>query len=171
MIFTSLTFLVFFSVLMVLMYLFRSNRNRLYLLIIASYFFYGAWNINYLVLIFISSISGWGFGLLINQARTESQKKLYVTLSIFISLAILGYFKYAFFITENISDLFGKNWGVGKILLPVGISFFTFQTMSYTIDLYRKKIEVCRNLPKFLLFVAFFPQLVAGPIVRASEFQ
>ena len=170
MIFTSLKFLAFFVVLLCLMGIFRGDKARLYLLIVASYVFYGAWNIGYLVLIFLCSLWGWGLGYLMYQAKSQFRKNFYLVLSITLSLSMLGYFKYANFFTENISDALGMSWEPLDILLPVGISFFTFQTMSYTIDLYRGRIGLCPSFPRFMLFVSFFPQLVAGPIVRASEF-
>lgn len=170
MIFTSIDFLIFFVALLGFMGIFRGDKTRLYLLIIASYVFYGAWNIGYLVLIFLCSLWAWGLGLLMYRAKTLGTKRVYLFISIFLSLSMLGYFKYANFLTENIAVILNLSWEPASILLPVGISFFTFQTMSYTIDLYRGRIDLCRSFPRFMLFVAFFPQLVAGPIVRASEF-
>lgn len=99
------------------------------------------------------------------------RKKIYLVISLVLSLGMLGYYKYADFIVNNIYlALGGERSSSFNILLPVGISFFTFQTMSYTIDLYRNNIVPCYSLKKFMLFVAFFPQLVAGPIVRAADF-
>lgn len=155
---------------MVLLAIFRDDKSRLFLLLVASYVFYGAWNPAYLALIFGCTLSGWLFGFLIHNAQDKQTKRVYFITSISISLGLLGYFKYATFFAENIHLIIGGDSTFEKVLLPVGISFFTFQTMSYTIDVYRGNLELCRSLPKFMLFVAFFPQLVAGPIVRASEF-
>lgn len=170
MIFTSLSFLGFFLSLLAAFFLIRRTTSRQYFLLLASYVFYGAWNVNYLLLITLCSFWGWGLGLLMHRADNLGQKKLYMATSIALSLSMLGYFKYANFFADSVSNLFNLKWDYIDILLPVGISFFSFQTMSYTIDLYRGNIGVCKSLPKFMLFVSFFPQLVAGPIVRASEF-
>ena len=170
MIFTSLTFLAFFLVLMGLMAIIRGTTQREYLLLVASYIFYGAWNPVFILLIFASSLWAWYLGLLISRTSIQSLRMRYTWLSLILSLSMLGYFKYANFFAENLAYLLGFKWQHADIILPVGISFFTFQTMSYTIDLYRGRIPVCTSLHKFMLFVAFFPQLVAGPIVRASEF-
>lgn len=171
MIFTSITFLIFFAALSVLLAIFRSSNNRMNLLLAASYIFYGAWNTTYLLLIFLSSFWGWALGLMMERAKNQAEKKIYLTISLILSLGMLGYYKYADFIVDNIFLALGiERLNSYNILLPVGISFFTFQTMSYTIDLYRGHIAPCYSLKKFMLFVAFFPQLVAGPIVRAADF-
>lgn len=171
MIFTSITFLVFFAILACLLVVIRTTDNRQTLLLVASYVFYGAWNSTYLLLIFFSSLWGWLLGLMMTRAKSEPEKKLYLAISLALSLGMLGYYKYADFIVDNIYLALGNPRTTSfDILLPVGISFFTFQTMSYTIDLYRGNIAACYSLKKFMLFVAFFPQLVAGPIVRASDF-
>jgi len=170
MIFTSLQFLSFFIILIALFAVIRGKNSRRYLLLIASYIFYGAWSPHYLILISACSVWGWWLGLLMNNSNSDGKRKFYLLLSLMLSLGMLAYYKYANFFAANISAALGLEWHQVDILLPVGISFFTFQTMSYTIDLYRGNIHVCRDLGKFMLFVAFFPQLVAGPIVRASEF-
>lgn len=171
MIFTSLAFLAFFLLLLFALNLFKSEQPRIYLLLAASYIFYGWWNASFVLLIVFCSFCGWYLGLKINGAENEKTRKLFLTISLVISLSVLGFFKYAHFFANNFLMLLGYegNRDLG-ILLPVGISFFTFQTMSYTIDLYWRKIPVCEDAGRFFLFVAFFPQLVAGPIVRASEF-
>jgi alginate O-acetyltransferase complex protein AlgI len=160
----------FFCALIGLLVIVKNNTLRQYILLGASYIFYGAWSVNYLALIAACSFWGWWLGLLMSRTHSQKTKKLYLIISLVLSLGMLGYFKYANFFAENIINAFGLEWRHLDILLPVGISFFTFQTMSYTIDLYRGNIGVCKSAPKFFLFVAFFPQLVAGPIVRASEF-
>jgi len=170
MIFTSFTFVVFFIILILFLVASKNNTYRLYILLIFSYLFYGWWNVYYLALIFIVSFSGWLFGYLIYNEPRKKLKKLYLAINLFISLGLLAYFKYTNFFISSISTLLEQPPVVLDILLPVGISFFTFQTLSYTMDIYRGKVPLCRSLLKFSLFVAFFPQLVAGPIVRASEF-
>lgn len=171
MIFTSWNFVIFFIFLASFLTIFKSTSHRLTILLLASYIFYGVWNIGYLLLIFVSSFWGWGLGLLMYRSESLAVKKFSVGLSLVLSLGMLGFYKYANFLTENFNSLFSIEPTTSfDILLPVGISFFTFQTMSYTIDLYRGNISPCYSLKKFLLFVAFFPQLVAGPIVRAADF-
>jgi len=170
MIFTSLLFLAFFMILLVLMLVVRGNQAREYLLLLASYVFYGAWNPVFILLIVASSLWGWYLGLLMQRRGDPRWRKGCTWLSLLLSLSMLGYFKYANFLAENMAAMLGTEWQHADIILPVGISFFSFQTMSYTIDLYRGHIPVCTSLRKFMLFVAFFPQLVAGPIVRATEF-
>lgn len=171
MIFTSLTFLLFFIVLAVFLRIYKSTESRINILLVSSYIFYGAWNVTFLLLIFASSLWGWYLGLLMSRTESRRMKKLYLLVSLVLSLGTLSYFKYANFFVDSVFGVFGVDRDhTFDILLPVGISFFTFQTMSYTIDLYRNNIEVCYSLKKFMLFVAFFPQLVAGPIVRASDF-
>jgi len=170
MIFTSFTFIIFFIILIVVLLISQNNTYRLYVLLTFSYIFYGWWNIYYLALIFIVSFSGWLFGKFIYNEPRKQIKKFYLSANLLISLGILSYYKYTNFFIGSINKLLEKPPVVLDILLPVGISFFTFQTLSYTIDIYREKVPICRSLAKFSLFVAFFPQLVAGPIVRASDF-
>jgi alginate O-acetyltransferase complex protein AlgI len=171
MIFTSITFFVFFAVVLVLMRVIPSTRGRIWMLLVASYLFYGNWNAHYVLLIFMYGVCGWALGLAIHNAPTAVRKKQYLWLSVLLCFGALAYFKYANFLGENISKLVGTaGWRELDVVLPVGISFFTFHTMSYLIDLYRGKIEPSRDPVKFLLFVSFFPQLVAGPILRASNF-
>jgi alginate O-acetyltransferase complex protein AlgI len=171
MIFTSITFVAFFTVLMVLFGLIRGTTGRIWLLLAASYVFYANWNVYYVFLIFMYGLWGWGLGLLMYDTPNPRLKKFYFFLSVVLSLGTLAYFKYANFFEENVAALFGVHgWGPIDVVLPVGISFFTFHTMSYNIDLYRGQIAPSRNPVKFFLFVSFFPQLVAGPILRASSF-
>jgi len=171
MIFTSFTFLGFFAALLALFAVVRGTAGRLWILLVASYIFYANWNVYYTLLIFLYGLWGWGLGLAMHAARSRALRKFYFLLSIVLSLGTLAYFKYANFLGENASRLLGiESWAPVDIVLPVGISFFTFHTMSYVIDLYRGHVEPCRSPVKFFLFVSFFPQLVAGPILRASSF-
>lgn len=171
MIFTSVIFFVFFAVVLSLLALVRNPAGRVGILLVASYFFYGNWNAHHVILIFLYGLWGWGFGLLLHNARTVQMKKFWLTSAIVLCLATLAYFKYANFFAENLVGVFGlSEWRAVDVALPVGISFYTFHTMSYLIDLYRGEVAPSRNPFKFLLFVSFFPQLVAGPILRASSF-
>ena len=171
MIFTSVTFIVFFTLVLALLGLVRSASGRIWILLVASYFFYANWNAYYVILIFLYGVWGWGLGLAMASARKPALKKFYFGLSLFLTLGTLAYFKYANFLGENVARLTGTaSWNSVDVVLPVGISFFTFHTLSYIIDLYRGHIVASRNPAKFFLFVSFFPQLVAGPILRASSF-
>lgn len=170
MIFTSLQFLIFFVVLLALLAIVRSDSLKKYILLVASFVFYGAWNAWFVPLLFFSSVFGWWCGNQISASDDPRVRKRYVWLSVIVSLGILAIFKYTNFFGASISGLLGSEWEPLDIVLPVGISFFTFQNLSYTIDLYRRKIDRCESVWMYCLFVAFFPQLVAGPIVRASEF-
>jgi alginate O-acetyltransferase complex protein AlgI len=143
-------------------------------LLLISAFFYGCWKPWYLLLIAISTINSFSFGLLIDRARRDSLRRLLLALTVGGDLALLGVFKYGNFVLENLealAALAGHPMKLGAVPaeLPVGISFYTFQTLSYTIDIYRRKLKPTGSLLEFSVFVFFFPQLVAGPIVRASE--
>lgn len=178
MLFNSIEFLLFLPVVFCL-YWFVTNRNlRLQnaLVILASYVFYGAWDWRFLGLIFLSSLVdfliGRQMGALPEEA--ERQRKWLLRLSLLVNLGLLGVFKYYNFFTDSLIDLLTSigveaNFRTLHIILPVGISFYTFQTLSYTIDIYRGKIEPTQDPIAFFAFVSFFPQLVAGPIERAKN--
>ncbi|MEM9001245.1 MAG: MBOAT family O-acyltransferase [Bacteroidota bacterium] len=175
MLFNSVDFALFFPVVFVLYWLTASNKNiRNGFLLVSSYFFYGFWDWRFLFLIFISSSVDFVVGLLIHGTDNKQRRRLYLYLSLLVNLGFLVYFKYTNFFIQSFVDafrLFGNPIELStlKIILPVGISFYTFQTLSYTIDIYRRKIEPTRDILAFFTFVAFFPQLVAGPIERASH--
>lgn len=175
MLFNSLDFAVFFPIIFVIYWLVAQNKTaRNILLLVASYVFYGWWDWRFLFLIFISSLVDFMIGQSINNASTKKKKKIFLLVSLIVNLGFLCYFKYANFFIETFVDsfrLFGKELEVStlNIILPVGISFYTFQTLSYTIDIYRKQLEPTKDALSFFTFVAFFPQLVAGPIERASH--
>ena len=139
--------------------------------IIASYVFYGWWDWRFLLLIAFTSFCSWGSGLLIAKATTQSKSKAWMIANVVINLAILGVFKYYDFFVSEFGQLFGVSTEslLLRIILPVGISFYTFQALSYSIDVYRKKIEPAKDIIAFFAFIAFFPQLVAGPIERATN--
>ena len=152
--------------------LIKGNKYRNTFLLVASYYFYMNWNPVYAVLILGSTIITYFCGLLVEQ--NQSRKKLFLTLSLIINFSILFVFKYFNFINEsiwNIMDSVGVKWDVPNLdlLLPVGISFYTFQAVGYTIDVYRGTIKAEKNFIVYALFVSFFPQLVAGPIERAKN--
>lgn len=143
-------------------------------LLISSYVFYGFWDWKFLILIFISTLVDFYCGLKIGNSDDRFKRKAYFYLSIIFNLSMLFYFKYYNFFLDNFIAsfrIFGYSFKAEplKIILPVGISFYTFQTMSYTIDIYRNKLKPTSNFISFAAFVSFFPQLVAGPIERASN--
>ena len=139
--------------------------------VIASYVFYGWWDWRFLLLIAFTSFCSWGSGLLISKASTQNKAKAWTAANIVINLAILALFKYYDFFVLEFGQLFDISTDslLLRIILPVGISFYTFQALSYSIDVYRKKIEPTKDIIAFFAFISFFPQLVAGPIERATN--
>ena len=176
MLFQSFEFLIFFPIVFILFWV-LNNWNitaRNLFILAASYFFYGYWDYRFLALILASSVIDYTIGIQLSQAVKLGTRKRLLIVSFLFNIGALGYCKYLNFFIENfVSTL--KSIGVEQdvsslsIILPVGISFYTFQTLSYTIDIYRKRIEPELNIITFLTFVSFFPQLVAGPIERASN--
>ena len=171
MLFNSLTYLIFFPIICIL-YWCIPFKYRNAILLIASYYFYMSWEPTYAILIMITSLSTWGCALLID--KNEKQKKMIIALCIIINLFILFTFKYYNFAVNTITStmsLAGFRLYIphSDFLLPVGISFYTFQCIGYIIDVYRKDIKPEKNLITYALFVSFFPQLVAGPIERAKN--
>ncbi len=175
MVFSSLTFLFFFLALTVTAYMFvpgRTGKNAV--LLVASLVFY-AWGEPRLVLLMVLVAAvAYGGGLLIDKLDGEKKPKLRTAvyiLTIVLIASNLLYFKYLNFFADNIGALFGKDFGIARIALPIGISFYTFQILSYVIDLYRKNVGVQKNFFNLLLYLCFFPQLIAGPIVRYSTIE
>ncbi len=174
MLFNSYLFLIFF-LLIVGIYINVKHRSQNIVLLLASYVFYGTWDWRFLFLILASTFVDYYLSLKIYQSKSQKNSKRLLFLSIFFNLGLLGFFKYFGFFIDSANQLFNL-LGVENtanlrlnIILPVGISFYTFQTMSYTIDVARKKITPIRNYLDYSLYVAFFPQLVAGPIERAKN--
>ncbi|MBK8984445.1 MAG: MBOAT family protein [Ignavibacteria bacterium] len=176
MLFNSIDFAVFLPIVF-LLYWFVANRNlRLQniLIVASSYVFYGWWDWKFLSLIIISTLVDYTVGSLLGKEQIQKKRKALLWISIIANIGILGVFKYYnFFVSNFISafSFFGTeiNAGLLDIVLPVGISFYTFQTMSYTIDVYRRELEPTKDFVAFSAFVSFFPQLVAGPIERATH--
>ena len=175
MLFNSLSFVVFLVIVLALYYsklLKWTGKKRM--LLLASYVFYGLWNPPLVILLWISTIVDWTAGNKLAIEINKKKRKMWLLLSMFVNLGFLAFFKYGNFLLENFTV--GMNaLGLAyepkpmDIILPMGISFYTFQTMSYTIDMYNKKIKPARTFLDFALYVTFFPQLVAGPIVRAKD--
>jgi len=173
--FNELRFLVFFAACWAVHWSLRGNRSRKLWLLACSYIFYAGWDWRFLGLILLSTLVDFGVGLALSKEAGPRARRGWLIASLISNLGILGYFKYAGFFVRSAHEFFGSlgldfSLPVLEIVLPVGISFYTFQTLSYTIDVYRRRLDPTRDLGDFALFVAFFPQLVAGPIVRATTF-
>lgn len=177
MIFNSVTFLVFFILFYIIYWLannFFEIKIRNGLIILASYLFYGWWDWRFLSLIIISSFTDFFIGYQLNKSACKRNRKLLLAISLFVNLGLLGFFKYCNFFVDSLQYFLSSidvivNIKTLYIILPVGISFYTFQTLSYTIDIYKKKLKPTTDILSFFAFVSFFPQLVAGPIERASN--
>lgn len=171
--FNSYVFWAFYLLVFIGYWLVR-HKHQNTLLLVASYVFYGAWDWRFLFLIFTSTAIDYFLALKIDEETNLRNKKIFLGLSIFANLSLLGFFKYYNFFTTELNTLF-INLGIPSmlpsldIILPVGISFYTFQTMSYSIDVYKKEVKPTRNFKDYALYVSFFPQLVAGPIERSSH--
>jgi D-alanyl-lipoteichoic acid acyltransferase DltB (MBOAT superfamily) len=175
MVFNSLSFLVFFGIVLLVYVMPLPWRVRKLHLLLASYAFYSAWNPPFVILLWISTVVDWSVAKRIPRAHGVFHRRALLVLSLATNLGLLGFFKYGGFLLDNFIRLLSA-LGIhyqppdASIFLPIGISFYTFQTLSYTIDVYRGKFRPWPWLLDFALFVTFFPQLVAGPIVRASMF-
>lgn len=172
MLFNTLTFFIFFSIVICLYYLLPHRLQNL-MLLVASYFFYAWADWRFIFLILFSTVINYVCGIGIYRVAGQQKKKLLLSLCVVANLSFLGFFKYFNFFIENVVSLLSvlglhANITVMHIILPVGISFYTFQTMSYTIDLYRGETAPTYNFIDFALFVSYFPHLVAGPIMRAK---
>ena len=175
MLFNSLTFVVFFTVVVAAYWSIRSWTLRKNLLVLASYIFYGAWNPPFAALLFSTTAMDFWLGARIARAKGTHAKKVWLVASVAMNLSMLGFFKYGNFLLENFQWLMARIGVIYHpphldILLPVGISFYTFHSLSYTLDVYRGVMQPTKSLRDFVLAVSFFPQLVAGPIVRAGDF-
>ena len=175
MLFNSLTFLLFLALVLGLYQLLRSWSQRKLLLLVASYLFYAAWNPPFVLLLFGSSLLDWLVARRLDACEDPLRRRAWLATSLACNLGLLGYFKYGEFLLANFRDglaTFGVTYMPPEwdIVLPVGISFYTFQSISYTFDVYRREVRASWRLTDFLLYVSFFPQLGAGPIVRARDF-
>lgn len=171
MIFSSGLFLWLFAAFMVVYFMLqRRLTGRLLFVTLFSYFFYYKSSGTYFYLLAVVTVSDFCIALLMDKSNRKTVRKLLVTLSLLINLGLLCYFKYTNFLIGVANSLVSGNFGAMDIFLPVGISFFTFQSLSYTIDVYRREITPLTNILDYAFYVSFFPQLVAGPIVRARDF-
>lgn len=169
MVFSGAVFLYAFLPLTLAVYALAPQRGRNAVLLIASLLFYAFGEPVYVFLLLLSSVSNWALSLCIERRRGTRTAKLALAVSVLLNLGLLGFFKYADFFLTTVNGLFGLSLPLTGVRLPLGISFYTFQTMSYTIDVYRGHVRPQRNLATFATFVCLFPQLIAGPIVRYSD--
>ncbi|MEA1873273.1 MAG: MBOAT family O-acyltransferase [Bacteroidota bacterium] len=189
MLFTHLYFWIFFAlVLAVYTVIYKKNLLRNAFLFFASLFFYWKSGGHFFFILVFSTLVDYTLGQLVYTSKLQWRRKLFVGMSVFVNLSLLAYFKYAYFFVDIVNDIFGtqyqivdllalwtnnltgSSFNMTEIILPVGISFYTFQTISYSVDIYRRKVKPVKNIVDFGFYVSFFPQLVAGPIVRAAEF-
>ncbi len=175
MLFCSLEFLAFFVVVLGIYWATPSDRLRVWILLGASYYFYANWNKWLALIIFGSTALDYFLARAIASLRTPLARKLLVVISVTANLGLLCYFKYVDFFLESLQTALRScgaetSWPLLSVFLPIGISFYTFEAISYIVDVYRGRLKPERSLPNFLLFILFFPHLVAGPIVRARDF-
>ena len=165
MIFSSLVFLFLFLPIVLIFYYLCNDKLKNLVLLFASLFFYAWGEPQYVFLMIGSIVCNYIFGLKVS-SNNKKEQKLWLIISVIFNISLLGIFKYSNFFIENINYIFNINLNISAIALPLGISFFTFQTMSYVIDVYRKQGRAQKNILDLALYISLFPQLVAGPIVR-----
>ena len=176
MLFNSIDFAIFLPIVFILFWFATGKNLKLQnlLIVLASYLFYGWWDWRFLSLILFSTLIDYSIGIRLSKEENISKRKIFLWMSILVNLGFLGFFKYYNFFLDNFITAFSffgipiNSQGL-NIILPVGISFYTFQTLSYTIDVYKKKLKPTKDFIAFTAFVSFFPQLVAGPIERATN--
>lgn len=174
MVFTTFTFVLFLLAAFPIYWSIRSRTGQNLFIVLASYFFYGWWDYRFCSLMMISSLIDYVAGMKIDGLAPGRKRRAYLILSMTANLGMLGFFKYFNFFTESAATIltsmgFQANVTTLGIVLPVGISFYTFQTMCYTLDIYQGRLKACHSLIDYLAYVSFFPQLVAGPIERAGR--
>lgn len=175
MLFNSIEFLIFLPIVFALYWLSKKSlKLQNLLIVVVSYIFYGWWNYRFLFLIALTTACSFLSGLLVERCERQRAKKAITISNITLNLGILGVYKYYNFFTDSFQQILNSlgmhaDWPVLNLVLPVGISFYTFQALSYTIDVYNKKIEPTHDVVSFFAFISFFPQLVAGPIERATN--
>ena len=172
MVFSSLRFFIFLAGILSMLALPISNRTKKIILCAGSCLFYAAWDYRYLALLLLVSVIDFGCAARIDAAASRRHARMWLVLSMATNLGILAWFKYAGFFLTNLNGVLGRGHELAllRIFLPAGISFYTFKSMSYTIDVYRRVIRPCPSLLEYAMFVTLFPDLIAGPIVRAAVF-
>ena len=169
MVFSSITFIYYFLPIVLLIYVIYPNKYKNLVLLVSSLLFYFYGERVYIWILLLSCIINYFFALLIEKNRNNQKAKIYLIISIICNIGMLCYFKYTNFFIQNINSLFNIKLSLFNIVMPIGISFFTFQTMSYVIDVYHGKVKANKNILNFATYVCLFPQLIAGPIVRYSD--
>jgi alginate O-acetyltransferase complex protein AlgI len=175
MLFCSISFMIFFAVLLAVYWSLPWRRARVWLLVAASFYFYATWNKWLAIILCISTFVDYLLALAIENSSANGRRKLLLCISLFANVGLLCYFKYANFFLLSLDEVLIAAGSPGwfrslQVIVPVGISFYTFEAINYMVDVYRRRIPAERNLGDFLLFILFFPHLVAGPIVRARDF-
>jgi alginate O-acetyltransferase complex protein AlgI len=175
MLFCSLHFLFFFSAIFLVYWIMPWREARIWLLLGASFYFYASWNAWLALLIGVTAAMDYVLALGMDRTDSSARRKLLLGISLTVNLGVLGYFKYANFFLDSLTQTLhalgaSASMPLLQVILPIGISFYTFEAINYTVDVYRHKIPAERNLAHFLLFILFFPHLIAGPIVRAKDF-
>jgi len=169
MLFSSITFLYAFLPVVFLLYFLVPTKLKNFVLLVMSLLFYAWGEPIYVFLMLGASLSGYIHGILIGRAKSKAWSKAFMISSVVVGLGLLGFFKYTGFFVSNVNSIFGAALEIPKIALPIGISFYTFQILSYTIDVYRGNAKIQYNFISFAAYVALFPQLIAGPIVRYTD--
>lgn len=174
MLFNSISYFVFLTISAVFIWVAPKDVRRLVVLA-ASLVFYGSWKLEFLMLIIFSAFIDYFFSIKISETTNVLKRKLFLSFSLATNIGLLVYFKYSYFLSENINSIMelmgssGRGLDVGNIILPLGISFYTFLSISYTLDVYRGLFVPVRNFPLYLTYVMFWPHMIAGPILRAGE--
>ena len=171
MIFSSISFLYYFLPATIILYFLTKDKYKNFVLLLCSLLFYFVGEPVYCLLMIFSAFSGYIHGLLIEKYKGSRYSKYFLISSIVISVGLLGLFKYSNFFIENLNNVFNLNIKFLKLVLPIGISFYTFQIISYTIDIYKGQANLCKKFTDFATYVCLFPQLIAGPIVRYTSIQ
>ena len=169
MLFSSIQFLYYFLPSVLILYFLAPKKLKNTVLLISSLVFYGWGEPKYVIMMVASIIIGFISGLLIEATNEKSKKKLIITINIIINLGFLGFFKYSNFFIENFNSVTGLSLKLLNVALPIGISFYTFQILSYAVDVYRGTVKAQKNLINLATYITMFPQLIAGPIVRYSD--
>ena len=169
MLFSSIPFLYYFLPSVLILYFLVPKKLKNTVLLLSSLVFYGWGEPKYLILMVASIIIGYVSGLLIEATNEKAKKKIYLTINVLVNICFLGFFKYSNFFIENFNSITGLSVKLLNIALPIGISFYTFQILSYTVDVYRGTVKAQKNLINLAAYITMFPQLIAGPIVRYSD--
>lgn len=168
MIFNSIQFFVFLIITFIIYYIVK-DKYKYIILLIASYYFYCSSNPKNIIVLLLVTLISYISGLIVDKSSGTKNKKRTIAITTILLVGLLLYFKYSYFIIQNINTILSENFSIENIVVPLGISFFTLQAISYPIDIYRKDVQVEKNILKYSLFISFFPQILSGPIGKAKE--